>query len=215
MAPVENVAVVAAPSQGPEPGSTDADLQRIKTASATRPGEVEGAHLDQRGVLGGVPAVLTLADLPLEKRLQVQGLLADLHSKLDERGLMTTVPGELLFAMGSDEVQAGAYDTLAKVAELIGTYDDRQVLIIGHSDAVGDAAVQQAAVGTPGRAGQAVLRRQLRARGRPAGHRRRGRGAPDRLQRHAARTARQPPRGSPDPELSWRRSTGRGLYFCE
>ena len=55
-------------------------------------------------------------------------------------GLITTVPGELLFALGSDEVQAGAYDTLAKVAELIGTYDDRQVLIVGHSDAMGDAA---------------------------------------------------------------------------
>ena len=170
-APVENVAAVAAPSQGPEPGSADADLQRTKTASATRPGEVEGAHLDQRGILGGVPAVLTLADLPLEKRQHVQGLLADLHSKLDERGLMTTVPGELLFAVGSDEVQAGAYDTLAKVAELIGMYGDRQVLIIGHSDAMGDAAAQQAAVGAPGRAGQADLRRLLRARGRPAVHR--------------------------------------------
>ena len=54
---------------------------------------------------------------------------------------MTTVPGELLFAEGSDQVQtAAAYDTLAKVAELIGMYDDRQVLIIGHSDARGDAA---------------------------------------------------------------------------
>jgi flagellar motor protein MotB len=142
-APVENVAAVTAPSQGPEPGSADADLQRTKTASATRPGDGEGAHLDQRGILGGVPAVLTLADLPLEKRQHVQGLLADLHSKLDERGLMTTVPGELLFAVGSDEVQAGAHDTLAKVAELIGMYDDRQVLIIGHSDADGDAADNQ------------------------------------------------------------------------
>jgi outer membrane protein OmpA-like peptidoglycan-associated protein len=81
-----------------------------------------------------------VADLPLEKRLHVQGLLADLHSNLDQRGLTTTVPGELLFAMDSDEVQPGAYDTLAKVAELIGTYDDRKVLIIGHSDAMGDAA---------------------------------------------------------------------------
>jgi outer membrane protein OmpA-like peptidoglycan-associated protein len=53
------------------------------------------------------------------------------------------VPGELLFAVGSDEVEAGAYDTLAKVAELIGMYDDRQVLIIGHSDADGDAADNQ------------------------------------------------------------------------
>ena len=67
----------------------------------------------------------------------MQGLLADLHSRLDERGLTATVPGELLFTVGSDEVRAGAYDTLAKVAELIGMYGDRQVLIIGHSDAEG------------------------------------------------------------------------------
>ena len=41
-APVENVAAEAAPSQGPEPGSADADLQRTRTASATRPGNGEG-----------------------------------------------------------------------------------------------------------------------------------------------------------------------------
>ena len=115
----------AAPNQSPQPGSADADLQRMKTASVTRPDNGEDDPL--------------LAGLPLEKRLQVQGLLADLHSNLDERGLITSVPGELLFAMDSDEVQVGAYDTLAKVAELIGTYDDRKVLIIGHSDAMGDA----------------------------------------------------------------------------
>ena len=140
-APVENVAVMAAPSQGPKPASADADLQRTRTASATRPGDGEGAHLDQRGILGGRPAVFPmLADLPPEKRQHVQGLLADLPSRLEERGLMTTVPGELLFTVGSDEVRVGAYDTLAKVAELIGMYDNRQVLIIGHSDATGDPA---------------------------------------------------------------------------
>jgi flagellar motor protein MotB len=140
-APGESVAAVAAPSQAPEPGSADADRQQ--TASATRPGDGERAGTDQRGILGGVPPVLKLTDLPLEKRLRVQGLLADLNSRLDERGLMTTVSGELLFTVGSDEVQVGAYDTLAKVAELIRMYDDRQVLIIGHSDADGKAADNQ------------------------------------------------------------------------
>jgi outer membrane protein OmpA-like peptidoglycan-associated protein/predicted nuclease with TOPRIM domain len=140
-APVENVATVAAPSLDPEPGSAAADQERIKTASAMRPDDGEGAHLDQRGILGGRPAVFQMfADLPREKRLRVQRLLAGLHSKVDERGLMTTVPGELLFALNSDEVQVGAYETLVKVAELIGLYDNRQVLIIGHSDALGDAA---------------------------------------------------------------------------
>lgn len=110
------------------------------TASPTQPEDMEGAHLDQRGILGGVPAVLTLADLSREKRLRVRGLVADLHSKLDERGLMTTVPGELLFAVGSDEAQADAYATLVKLAELIGLYDNRQVLIIGHTDADGNDA---------------------------------------------------------------------------
>jgi outer membrane protein OmpA-like peptidoglycan-associated protein/predicted nucleic acid-binding Zn-ribbon protein len=138
-APAENVAAVAAPSQSPEPGIADAALQQA--ASAPGPREIEGAHLDQRGVLGGRPAVFQmLADLPAEKRPHVQGLLADLHSQLDERGLITTVPGELLFAVNSDEVEVSAYGTLAKIAELIRMYGDRQVLIIGHSDARGDAA---------------------------------------------------------------------------
>ena len=125
-APVEKVPAVATPNQSPQPGSADDDLQRMKMASVTHPDIGEDDPV--------------LAGLPLEKRLHVQGLLADLHSNLDERGLITTVSGEFLFAMDSDEVQAGAYDTLAKVAELIGTYDDHKVLIIGHSDAVGDAA---------------------------------------------------------------------------
>jgi outer membrane protein OmpA-like peptidoglycan-associated protein len=139
--PVENVARVAAPSLDPEPGSADADQERIKTASAMRGGDGEGAHLDIRGILGGRPAVFRMfADLPREKRLRVQRLLSELHSKVDERGLMTTVPGELLFALNSDEVHVGAYGMLVKLAELIGLYDNRQVLIVGHSDALGDAA---------------------------------------------------------------------------
>ena len=140
-APVGNVAAVAVPSQNRSPASADTDLQRTRTASAARPGDGERAHLDQRGILGGRPAVFSmLADVPPEKRQRVQRLLANLPSKLEERGLMTTVPGELLFTTGSDEVHAGAYTTLANVAELIEMYDDRQVLIIGHSDATGDPA---------------------------------------------------------------------------
>ncbi len=120
-----------------ETGATTQVAREEPTPPPTLPAQ-EGAHLDERGILGGRPAVFTLADLPPQKRQQMQGLLADLHANLDERGLMTTVPGELLFAAGSDQVQPGAYDTLAKVAELIGMYDNRQVLIIGHSDSVGD-----------------------------------------------------------------------------
>jgi outer membrane protein OmpA-like peptidoglycan-associated protein len=108
-----------------EAASTAAAVDQVKSANTTiQPGDV----------------ALMLSDLPLEKRLQVQGLLADLDSKMDERGLLTIVPGGLLFAMNSGAVQESAHDTLAKVAELISVYDDREVLIVGHTDAVGDAA---------------------------------------------------------------------------
>ena len=125
-----SVAAVAPDGAAPEPmiteaASTQADVDRVKSADTTiQPGDV----------------ALMLADLPLEKRLHVQGLLADLDSRMDERGLMTIVPGGLLFAVNSEAVQESAHDTLAKVAELISVYDDRKVLIVGHTDAVGDAA---------------------------------------------------------------------------
>ncbi len=125
-----SVAAVAPDGAAPEPmiteaASTQADVDRVKSANTTiQPGDV----------------ALMLADLPLEKRLHVQGLLADLDSRMDERGLMTIVPGGLLFTVNSEAVQESAHDTLAKVAELISVYDDRKVLIVGHTDAVGDAA---------------------------------------------------------------------------
>lgn len=125
--PVENVAAAPPAEQDDQPSGAAADLQQLKAASA--PDRSDDGE-----------AVAMLADLPLEQRLHVQGLLADLDSKMEEQGLITTVPGELLFAVNSDEVQESAHDTLAKVAELISMYDDREILIIGHSDAVGDAA---------------------------------------------------------------------------
>ena len=79
-----------------EAASTQADVDRVKSADTTMAGDV----------------ALMLADLPLEKRLHVQGLLADLDSRMDERGLMTIVPGGLLFTVNSEAVQESAHDTL-------------------------------------------------------------------------------------------------------
>jgi outer membrane protein OmpA-like peptidoglycan-associated protein/FtsZ-binding cell division protein ZapB len=125
---VANVAAADGDDAEPVTGgaaSTEVDIDRVKSANAaSQPDDV----------------ALRLGDLPLEKRLHVQGLLADLDSKIDKQGLMTIVPGGLLFAINSEAVQESAHDTLAKVAELISVYDDRKVLIVGHTDAVGDAA---------------------------------------------------------------------------
>jgi outer membrane protein OmpA-like peptidoglycan-associated protein len=110
----------------PDP-AVDADLDLVKSGGATS--QTLGPALPR-----------LIADLPLEPRLQVQSLLVDLDGKVDQRGLMMTVPGAELFAINSDAIEPTAYDALAKVAELIGVYKDRRVLIVGHTDAIGDAS---------------------------------------------------------------------------
>jgi len=108
----------------------DSDLELIKSANAA------DAPADE--------ALRRLTpDLPLEMRLQVQGLLVDLGAKLDSRGLKMTVPGGSLFAINSDTIEPTAFDTLAKVAELIDAYRDREVMIVGHTDSIGDEAYNQ------------------------------------------------------------------------
>lgn len=84
------------------------------------------------------------ANLPLEARLQAQSLLVDLDADADADGVRMLVPGEKLFASNRKEIGEEAYDTLAKVAEVIGIYTDREVLITGHTDAIGDTAYNRA-----------------------------------------------------------------------
>jgi len=119
----------AAAAEAAEPRATplDGDLELIKSANAA-----EGAADEALRLL--------TPDLPLEMRLQVQGLLVDLGAKLDSRGLTMTVPGAALFAINSDTIEPTAYDTLAKVAELIDAYRDHGVMIVGHTDSIGDEA---------------------------------------------------------------------------
>jgi outer membrane protein OmpA-like peptidoglycan-associated protein len=82
-------------------------------------------------------------DLPLEKRVQAQSLLADLKAETREDGVLMRVPGEELFALDSEKIEPTAHDTLAKVAELISVFEDREVEITGHTDALGDAVYNQ------------------------------------------------------------------------
>jgi len=140
-----------------EPGS-DAPDARASAVSAAAASDQEagatetaaGTAVDLETLKGASPpadeeaSLALLAGLPLEQRLHVQGLLADLNGTMDEQGLKMVVPGGVLFALNGEEVQDSAHDTLAKVAEIIDMYADRPVQIIGHTDALGDAAYNKA-----------------------------------------------------------------------
>jgi outer membrane protein OmpA-like peptidoglycan-associated protein len=98
---------------------------------------IKAAHLAERGSTETIAHQTSL--LSREEQVQVENLLADLKAETDDRGLMLTVPGAALFAVNSDQIQPLAHEALAKVAELISLYPDRQVLIVGHTDGIGDA----------------------------------------------------------------------------
>jgi outer membrane protein OmpA-like peptidoglycan-associated protein len=124
-------AASAAMASDQQPAAGGVDLDAIKGTIAPPP-------------FDGEANLALLAGLPLEQRLHVQGLLADLDGTVDAHAVKVVVPGGLLFAQNGEEVPDSAHDTLAKVAEIIDLYGDREVRIVGHTDAVGDAAYNQA-----------------------------------------------------------------------
>jgi len=105
------------------------------------------ARGDGADAAGDQPPGINLAslttDLPANRRQDAQALLAGLKPEKDARGLSMTVPGAQLFAVDSDEIDPSAFEALASVAKLVDLYDGRDVLIIGHTDAVGDAGYNQ------------------------------------------------------------------------
>jgi outer membrane protein OmpA-like peptidoglycan-associated protein len=145
---VEPTAVVATDEpddQAPGPASAAVDSLAAAARSGTAPDAAAsriGADLDAFKAAGTAEAESSalLADLSLEQRLHVQGLLAELNGTMDEQGLKMVVPGGVLFALDGEEIPDSAHDTLAKVAELIDMYDGRPVRIVGHTDALGDSA---------------------------------------------------------------------------
>ena len=63
--------------------------------------------------------------------------LASLKAQHTDRGMVLTV-GDVLFAPGRAEVGPGAQRSIDKLAEFLGTYSKRNVLIEGHTDNLGN-----------------------------------------------------------------------------
>lgn len=79
------------------------------------------------------------ADAAHGKAEELQRQIDELKAKETERGLVLTL-GDVLFASGSADIQAGANETLNKLVNFLKTYPDRRVLIEGHTDNVGGVA---------------------------------------------------------------------------
>jgi outer membrane protein OmpA-like peptidoglycan-associated protein len=96
----------------------------------TQPDAANGEAVNGEATDGGMPSY-------------VQARLEALGAEPIRHGTLITVPGDRLFAFDSRDVQSSAYDVLRDVAEVLRHFEERDVLIVGHTDATGDPGYNQ------------------------------------------------------------------------
>lgn len=77
-------------------------------------------------------------DAAKQQAADLQRQIAELNAKATERGLVVTL-GDVLFATGRSELKGGAASNLSRLAAFLNKYQDRTVIIEGHTDSVGSA----------------------------------------------------------------------------
>jgi len=87
-----------------------------------------------------------LAERDAEARmLRVQNELARIAStRSEQRGIIVTLSGGILFDTGKTSLKAGAKSTLTKIAKQLQTDPSLKIAVEGHTDTVGTAAKNQA-----------------------------------------------------------------------
>ena len=129
-------AVVAA-----EKSRTDKDLVNHLVLIADRKVDIAGARAqarlyeDQRKALSEQSATARL-DSRTREADDLRRQLAELNAKETDRGMVVTL-GDVLFDTGKSDLKGGAAGNLVKLAAILNKYQDRTVIIEGHTDNVG------------------------------------------------------------------------------
>ncbi|MGZ8251850.1 MAG: OmpA family protein [Methylophilaceae bacterium] len=104
----------------------------------------ESARLDTLAAQQEVDTARSKAESARLETLAAQQQAADLQRQIEEinakpteRGLVVTL-GDVLFDTGKAELKSGATTNLAKLATFLNQYQDRSVIIEGHTDTVGN-----------------------------------------------------------------------------
>lgn len=70
---------------------------------------------------------------------ELQRMIVALNARETDRGIVVTL-GDVLFATGQSTLRGGTTANLDTLAAFLGRYDERQVLVEGHTDSVGSDA---------------------------------------------------------------------------
>lgn len=111
-----------------------ADAARSDTASAKQ--LADAASADANRARQQTDAARADAAAAKQQAEDLRQQVAALNARETDRGLVVTL-GDVLFETGRSELKGGSANNLAKLAAFLNRYEDRTVVIEGHTDNVG------------------------------------------------------------------------------
>jgi outer membrane protein OmpA-like peptidoglycan-associated protein len=112
------------------------ERERAVADADTARTQAEAARLEQQRVAAEAAASREEAEAARRQAAELERQVAELNARETERGLLITL-GDVLFETGRADLKGGATNNLARLATFLNEYDDRQVIIEGHTDNVG------------------------------------------------------------------------------
>lgn len=141
--------------------ATNAQIANEKILAAQAREEIDSANAERQTVLlearerqaqraaeraqsaGELARTSTARAESLQQRTEeLREELADLKAQKTDRGMVVTL-GDVLFSTGQATLKPGAYSTIDRLANLLKSSADLQVLIEGHTDSVGTSEYNQ------------------------------------------------------------------------
>lgn len=126
-----------------------AALERAKQQLASASSEAEKARIlaDIRAIeaamaLSQADARARDAELAKAELAQLLMEMSELQGQLTDRGIVLTI-GDVLFATGKSDLNASAQSSMDKIAEFLQKKQNRNLLVEGHTDSVGNDQYNQ------------------------------------------------------------------------
>lgn len=82
-------------------------------------------------------------ELAVSQVFQITETLTQFDATEVEGGFQLTLPDSILFDFGSAEIRGDAQQALTLIAEVLVYFEDAEVIVVGHTDSIGDPAANQ------------------------------------------------------------------------
>ncbi len=112
------------------------ELERARSEAEARSLELEQARKEAEAKAQESEMARLQSEEAIAKRKQLESELEELKAKQTERGIVLTL-GDILFGTGKDVLMPGAVNTIDKLVKFLEKYQNRNVIIEGHTDSVG------------------------------------------------------------------------------